>query len=414
MSDRSATDPRRPPSSHPRQLRFDLLVLAAVLGLAGFGLGGIALAQPAVRATARPIGYRVSGTFSYSGAVNPDSIYAAPRVVTGQPVFLKLVHALGVSFAFRLTSDQTLVAAGTAQMTARVQNGQGLSRTLQLQRPTAFTGSGGAVRGTLSLHEIAVIAQQYGAAAGGFQQPVTVRLVPVIRVRGSVGGLPLNTVMAPALTLTLNGQVLQPPATGGSRLYRVTSTGIIPRVVDVPSALSFRELSLPLRQAEFIALGLLAAALALAAVSSRSILGALNHRDERVRIEARHGALLVPVLSAPDGRLIELESFDGLVGLAKRFETLILAAEDGSTTSYMVLDSGVVYLYRTRSNPLPQHTASEDDTSAVPARGPSGSLSDHSRLIAAFAGARSQNGSPSSPRGGSSRRPPAERASTRR
>ena len=344
-----------------RPLSLEVVLVAAVLGIVGLLMGGFALAQPPQRTVARPVTYSVTGAFAYTAPVDPHSLYGASRLTTGEPVFLSLVHQLTVSFAFHVASRLPLVVSGSAQLVARLQAGQDLNRTFALQPPTVYRGARGIVRGTISLPQVSAVVQQLVAVTGGIQQQPTLQIVPRITVHGTLGGRPLRTSVAPALGFALNGNVLQPTAPGaagglsGLHPYSVTQSGAIARFVEVPTTLSFRGLSLSRREAELISLGLLALAVILLAIGGRRMLGQLNHRDERVRIAARHGDRLVAVLSAPSGRLVEMASFDGLVDLSKRFDCPILQMDEATGCAYLILDDGIVYRYRPGGEPSSAH-----------------------------------------------------------
>ncbi len=329
------------------QLARDLLVVAALAGAVGVVLGAIALRQPARRVVSRAVPYRVVGVVGYHAPVDPRSIYGRDQLSTGEPVYLGLVHMLTITVAYRVVGTQPMAVTSRARLAVVVSAGQGLSRIVPMAVRTHSDGARGTISGLLAVSALESIVQGYQAASVDPPLTISVQIRPSITVRGVMLGRSLATTAGSPIPFMFTGQELEPPsvAAGQQNPFRLASAGSVSRPVTVPAQLTLLFLTLGVDRARWIALGLLVAAALIALVAGLPLLRALTHREEAVRIEARHGSEVVPVLDVPPGPVVEMASFEGLAEVARRYDGVILRAPAGSTVAYLVLDTGIVYRY---------------------------------------------------------------------
>jgi signal peptidase len=337
-----------------RALAGDPVALAPLILLAGsLVVAGLAFSRPVSQVVSRPGLYEQSGTFSYSGSARRGAAYPAGVVRTGEPVFLRLVDRLDVRFAYRLRSEGERSVGGTARLVAELQAPNGWRRTIPLAATRRFDGDSVELRGTLELDRLRALIRELERTTGARADSYAFALRPEIRLEGSVAGQRVAETFAPALAMRLNAVQLAlettdvPGAAANTSLDR-TQQGSGRR--SVASTVSLGPLSLAVPRLRVVALlgillGLMAAALA-------ALHGRRTGGDEAAEIAARYGPLLVE--AAPRARreaVRDVETMDGLVRLAQRYERMILHERDGAAHAYLVEDDGVVYRYRT--GPVP-------------------------------------------------------------
>jgi len=322
------------------------IVAAAVAGCVA--LAFVSFARPLTRAETVEAAYAHQGRFEYEARVPRSPVYPDGYVGTGEPVFLRLVPRLGVSFAYELESQQAVDARGTIALDARLSDGRGWERVLPLTTETHFTDGNATASGVLDLAWIERIVEDVRDLTGSAQATYTVAVLPRVQVEGTVGSQPVDATFAPALTFDLDDLRLQPSFDGGEGIGPLAprEPGSGTRTSD--AEVSLGPLSLSVATARRVSLLGFAVLLLVGGIA----LGVRRRRpggDESGWIEARHGHLIVPVSRPPDhwANVADVGDFEALVRLADRYGRLILhLVGDGS---YIVEDGGNAYRYRTHA-----------------------------------------------------------------
>jgi hypothetical protein len=318
-------------------------------------VAALAFTQPVTVAALAGRSYAQSGTLSYNAPVSPASVYGTSQVVTGEPLYDSSVHTVTFGYTYTFTAATARAVGGTEQLVATIDNGQGLTRTIDLQPVTPFAGDRFSATATVPLSSFAAVANEFSQAAGTQGDgSYTVAISPSVAVHGQVGTAPVHATFATPVSLTLNATGLFPASSAGSSTpgvratlhpFSVTSSGSVTVPVQRSHVLF---LHLPVSTARTLAAAVFLASLVLCALVGLSLLRDTKDKDEDVRIAARYASLLVDVTSLPSSVevvTVPLSTMDDLVAVARRLEAPILH-ESGATGTYAVIDNGVLYTYR--------------------------------------------------------------------
>lgn len=336
----------RPSRAVPAELK-PLLTGLAAAALACVALAAISFGRPLTGTETVEAAYAHQGRFEYEARVSRNAAYPDGQVSTGEPVFLRLVPRLRVSFSYRLESELPVDAAGRIALDARLSDGRGWERVLPLALERSFATGGSTVSGVLDLARIERIVEDVRELTGSGQTAFTVALLPRVEVAGKVGRETVDATFAPALSFDLGDLRLQPNLEAGEGVGPLAprEPGSGTRVA--PADVSLGALSLSVanaRRASLLGIAalLLLGGLALAARSRG------RDEDEHDWIRARYGHLLVPVAgrSGEWAQVTDLADIDALVRLAEHTGKLILLVADGADRSYVVEDGGNAYRYR--------------------------------------------------------------------
>ncbi len=230
------------------------------------------------------------------------------------------------------------------RLDARLSDGRGWERTLNLSPARPFAGRHASMSGTLEEAD-----RPDARLTGSGQSAFTVAVVPLVSVTGSVGSEPVDAVFAPTPAFDLGDLRLQPK-------LDVAGEGVSPFAPREPGAgtqttshrLELGAVSLPVTTARVLAvIGLIASALL--AVLALGLLSLRFRGEEHARIAARYGHMLLPVLSRSQEwtRVTELADIESLVHLAEHHDRMILHVVDEHEHVYLVEEDGSVYRYRT-------------------------------------------------------------------
>jgi signal peptidase len=330
------------------------LVASLMLGLVAFTRGS----TPGGVATAA---WRQHGVFSYSAPAPRGPVYPRGRLGTGDAVFLRLVPAVNVRFAYRLDAPFAERLAGTARLDLTVRGANGWESSMRLGRPQRFKGDRVLVQGRLELARLRSLIASVERLTGTTSPGYTVTIEPKIAVSGAVGGQHVRTAFSPPLVFALDELHLQPqqpsPSTPGAAapdaLHPVQSAAVTGRVRAVGVG------PLPLGIARALAvLGVAGSLLGLAALGGLLPLGSPPGEQIPARYRSRLISVGKPKHSAVDGWVVDVDSFDALAQLADHYDRLILHQRHAKGESYLVEDGGVAYRY-TPTAPLPSLSGEE-------------------------------------------------------
>jgi signal peptidase I len=331
-------------------VRHDRLRLLAGVSCAAVVLAGLAVVsftRPAVTTASDASAYVHQGRFSYDAAVRRSAAYPSGLVSTGQPVFLRLVPRLRVSFDYRLETQRRVSSALVTRLDVRVSDGRGWERVLPLAAEQRTSGTRAAVSGVLDLRRLERLVEDVTTITGSGQASYTVAVQPQVAFSGRVGGDPVETVFAPELLFDLSDQRLQPNLQAGGG-----GVGpLAPRLAGSGTRPAAAELSLGVGR---ISVGA-ARTLSLAGLAVLLLLGGIalatagrGPRDEHLLIESAYGHLLLPLRPPLPAwpAFVEVADVAALARLAAQHGGMILRVTDGLTYSYVVEGEGVAYRYR--------------------------------------------------------------------
>lgn len=342
---RVAQAPRWRPAI-PAELK-PLLTGLAAAAVACVALAVISFGRPPNGSESVEAAYAHQGRFEYEARIPKSAAYPDGQVSTGEPVFLRLVPRLRVTFTYRLESELPVAASGRIALAARISDGRGWERVLPLAVERPFANSSSTVSGVIDLERIERIVEEVRTLTGSAQAAYTVAVLPRVDVTGRVGSDSVDATFAPALSFDAGDLRLQPSVGGDEGIgpFAPREPGSGTRTA--PAEVSLGALSLSVATARRvsllgIALLLLLGGLALATQRRRQA------GDEDERIRARYGHLLLPVSSRSGGsdHVIELADIDALVRLAEHRGRLILHVVEGPDRAYLVEDGGTAYRYR--------------------------------------------------------------------
>lgn len=304
----------------------------ALLAAATFALPGNATED---------LSYTQHGSLTYAGSASPDAAYPDGRVATGDPVFLRIVDRLAVTFTYAIASDDTPTLEGALSMVATIgDRGSRWSRTITLRPPTRFLAPRQTTSATLDLAALRAITQRFERITG--QQPphYDVSVVATVDLVGTLAQIPAQATLTATIPFTMNGQLLQPTEepSGAPPAYAVARPGSV-RAVGRPLTL-IGVGYLPLRAAAGSGMLIfLALSLPYARRARRAVLR-YPRRIARMIVEARADATRAPARS-----LILVTSMEDLAWIAHRGNRPILHEHHEDADVFEVHDSDVVYRF---------------------------------------------------------------------
>lgn len=338
-----------------------LLIVAATLAVACALVAVYAGTRPAARTVTQRVHYTQKGHITYHAAAPAGPVYPNGTLDTGDPIFLQLVHRVGIRVAYRFAVDAPAHLQGTQQVFLQVNGPTGWTRQLALSPVRHFTGTAISTPGAIDLRAVQALLSQVQKATGIPAVGASVAIVMKVHVAGTVAGQPVDESFTPAasfelqpLELTPSGGAPPPTAGAGSSGtpssesgFEPTAPGTVTSVSPVPNTFTFAGHTLSYSAITWLALGGLLVAGALAA-----LLAVLLRRnrafDEAARIRARYAHLLVPILIGEDlgWPPVDVTSFKALVRLAESAGQLILHHQADAVDTYLVNDNGTVYRYQ--------------------------------------------------------------------
>ena len=342
---------RREPSAALPSTGFVVAAAGAGALVAAAVLGGVAFTRPLERSLVWANVYVQHGRFSYAATVERGATYQAPRVRSGDPVYLKLVQRLPVAFAYRLQATHPVGIAGSAGLDAVVRDDEGWLHRLVLAPSRAFSGASTTLHGTLDLRRIQKLIFAFERETGVHNTLYHVTLAPHVAVHGTVAARPLATSFAPTLAFDLDAYRLavvvpsDPGASPNALTQSVGGSGTRTETAYLHAA----SRSVTVAQARRLAKLLGIVGLALAVVGG--LLTLLGRREQEVTaIRRRYEDWIIDVMPDPHRSSDErrVPSMDALARLAERYDRLILHERRDDADAFLVEDDGIVYTYLVR------------------------------------------------------------------
>jgi signal peptidase I len=344
----------------------DLLIAGIAVLLGSAAVAAVAYSRPVVAPAPTSFAYTQGGAFSYSSSTASGPAYPGGRVVTGDPVFIKLVHDVNMRFAYRFSAGAPHHIAGHASLAAKITSSSGWTRTLELEPSTAFTGDRVVVGGTLALGSLIKVLnglENTTAVSGNYQ----LSLIPHVSIAGVIGNVPTHTVFSTPLPFSLDTLELQPVlSSGASTAVATTGTAVNPldpsssaSVIGTarqPRTLAFGPLKISVGDARDGAAGGLVVAICLLLSGAVFLVRATARQDDGAsELLARYRRSLVRVTRAPrpsESELVELGDMETLVRIAERYDRMILHESMMGADTFSVPEDGVLYRYAVPSEVL--------------------------------------------------------------
>jgi signal peptidase I len=352
-----------PLRDHLRSHLGALLIASAVAAGVFLALGIVAFSRPSSRTVATSTPYSQQVRFGYSAHVRPGLIYPQGTLTTGDPIFLTLVRNVTVSIDYALGTYAPSTVTGIEEVDLQLTGPGGWTRNLVLTPPTRFTGPQTSTEVTLDVPQLQSLVAKIDRLTGGTVfGGSTISVVPEVRVKGTVAGHPIDTSFAPALGFQLEAAQLvsegvstgassdgQPSTTAPKVGYTQTDTGAVTAAPNSePTTLAVLGVSPAISLLRWLAI------IGFVISSASALYFYLRRRAEpfleTTHIQARYGAMIVPVLAGEDlgWPAVDVPTIQALVKLAQSGQRLILHSRAPGVDTYMVNDEGTVYRYQVR------------------------------------------------------------------
>jgi hypothetical protein len=350
----------------PAVVAGDVVIAGAAVLLASAAVASVAFTRHLAGPSPTSVPYTQSGAFSYTSNSASGPAYPGGRVVTGDPVFLKLVNDVNMLFTYRFSAKAPHQIVGTASLDATISSTSGWKKTLVLQPPTHFTGDRAVLSGTLMLEPLMSMLhglERTTAVSGSY----TLSLAPHVSIAGTIGGFATHTVFSAPLSFSLDQLELQPMLTSGaantagqpgasSSLLKPAISGSVTGTVQQPRTLAFGPASVRVATARKIAVdGLTLGICLLLGGLALMIRASIRRGDLANDILGRYGRLLVRVTRAPRpsaSDLVELDDMETLVRIAERYDRMILHERMMGADTFCVPEDGILYRYAIPSEVL--------------------------------------------------------------
>jgi signal peptidase I len=334
-----------------------LFIGSSVVAATCFVLGLLAFVHPAHRPNPVTTPYTQQVSFGYGARVPAGLVYSDGVLRTGDPIFLSLVHQLGVGVDYRLSTAARHDVSGTEQVLLRLTGPTEWTRTIPLTPSRRFPGDHFSTQVTLDLPQLQALITRVGALTGAAGNGgYTIAVEPRISLTGTVAGRPINTSFKPALTFQLGAAQLIPgsgsTSSGASQPNLAPSqSGSVATGATASSNLGVAGVALPVTALRWIAVigFLLSAPVALLTFGLKRG----QPFEETQRIQSKYGHLIVPIVATTEALSwapYEVPDMKALVRLAESGDRLILHHRDEDGDTYLVNDESTVYRYQIRDN----------------------------------------------------------------
>lgn len=346
-------------------------ILAGIALALGLILVAIGFVTP-LHKTAPVTAYKQTGAFAYTAtAVRSDPAYPSGVAHTGDPLFLNDFKTATLSFAYQFKSPLKHNVHGTIAFRAQLTSDTTWHRNVTITPARRFTGDLAVASGDVALGGLRALLTELGQDSGDAGGSYTVTLLPVVTVRGTVGGKPISDTFSPSLPFSVTDAIAKlnvaGPATLPGASYATESpasvqasaldpsqTGTIPGVA--PRYLNVARYSLPVSDARGLGLAFLAL------VGLILLLKPLKPKrdpwsNER-RVAFRFGIVVVDVVElGSTGVETSVSDFENLALMARYCERPIYKAVHDGIETYGVEDGGRWYTFRKPESGEPEHVA---------------------------------------------------------
>ncbi|MGZ4177987.1 MAG: signal peptidase I [Solirubrobacteraceae bacterium] len=374
------------------------LLMGVGAAAAGFAiLAGFAVEHPSTKTVTEKVSYTQRTNFSYRADAPRGAVYPNGVVSTGDPIFLALVHRIGLKATYHFDALGAKRVTGSQQLVLKLSGPSGWSRSIPLTPVRHFTGVTSTAATVLDLGAVQSLLQQVQKQTGlpaayGF----TLAIALSGHVHGSLAGQPVDQGYNSAMPFTLQPLELQPgiaSTPGGSQNAtgpNQKKNGSVTASSTVPNPLHV--LGRTMSYSTLAWVGLLGFVIcALSMVPLAVLLRRNSAFDEAARIRARYGHMLVPILIGEDlgWPPVDVTTFKALVRLAEAAGQVILHHQDDAVDTYLVNDNGTVYRYQIKLPVVSWGEWTETNLAADPA-----ALAEAATALADVAAAPSNGAAP--------------------
>ena len=321
------------------------IFLLTVLLLGAAILGIVAFRQPILNEVVTPIGYEEQAFFRYTANV-PEGIYDSTQIAPGEPIFRKLNGAFTVHMDYLFLSTYSTDISGSYRLLAKVSDGSGWKRSIELTPQGEFSGNVFTTSGTLVLDNIQAFVDALETETGVERGRYELSIITEIETTGTIDGLKLTSTFSPELIFTIND--LEVVLKGDSLdALNPTQTKMLSRTDYVPNTISIFGMNLAVRNARFISLVIGLPTLFLLSTLLIQIYRS-SQENELARLKIWYGPRLIEtrdpsLLTRPNN--IEIATLDGLVNLAEQDQRTILYLPDGKQQHLFVQTAEQLYHY---------------------------------------------------------------------
>jgi hypothetical protein len=355
------------PDAGPRINYGAFLTASAAAAAVFLVVGLISFARPASKATVVPTPYTQQVTFGYSAHAPAGPVYPSGAVHTGDPIFLSLVHQVSIHVNYRFSSTAQDDIVGTEKILLQLTAESGWNRTIVLTPRTHFTGDHTDTAVTLDVRQLQSLLGKVAELTGLPDATYAVAVEPLVHIKGTVAGEPLDLNFSPTMNFQLGSQQLvsqgaqstsSATTAGGSSTaagassasLKASHSGAVGIPANAPATITVLGVSANVSLLRWIAvIGLL---LSIAA----SVYFYLRKRSEpfveSVRIQSQYGHMIIPIMSGEDlgWPPVDVPNIKALVKLAEAGQRLILHNRSNDVDTYMVNEEGTVYRYQVKAS----------------------------------------------------------------
>ena len=323
-------------------------------------MGFMAFTRSPLRSQSTAVPFTEWGAFDYSAAAPVGPTYPSGRVVTGDPVYLRLVPGIDLAFSYRIESRTPVSdVSGTVSLTAVLADATGWQHKVTLQKATPFLFGQVMAKGRLDITRLQELLEQMRSDTGVQGGSATVTIAADVSSVATIGDSNVTRQFRPTLTFALEPlqlrlrQPISATAPSPSEGVRSHLDSSVLRTTSSPDDLVI--LGRHLRVAMARRLSMLAVLAAAATLWSADRLRR-QLRAEPARIELRHGHRIIPVAgSAPHAIAVDVTTMQDLARLAEQENRLILHHRSDDADVYLLRTDRAVYRYTARQ---PERAAS--------------------------------------------------------
>jgi signal peptidase I len=312
-------------------------VLGALTLLACLG-ETVLLLLPATQTHVAQATVTQTGRFDYSATAARGATYPTGTVTTGDPVYLRLVDGLTVSFTDTVEGRGLSDLTGTVHLDVALATADGWRAELPSGAPAAPDGGRVAAAVRLDPAAAAALLRQHAAEVGSSGTAASLTVTPVVELAGTVAGRSWSAGPVPGVSFGLDANTLQ--LTGGSSAL----APVVPAIVHVPQtgprSLGAAWGTVPLRVAR------LAVALLLAVVALGWLVATRLARPGSAGAELlpRFTGRVVAVSAiTPAGAVIDVRDAAALRRVAERLDLPVLHQRGPGGHTFAVQDSDTTY-----------------------------------------------------------------------
>ncbi len=323
------------------------LFILAALFLGALVLGISAFRQPVLNEISTPVAYEQQAIFRYTANV-PSGIYDSTQVAPGEPIFRRLNGSFTLDMDYLFISTHPNNISGKYRLLARVSDGSGWKRTIELTPESTFSGNVFTTSGTLVLDDIQAFIDVLETETGIQRGRYALSIMTEIQIEGTLDGLPLSATFSPEIDFDVSELevVLKGDSANADILKPVESAALMRKEYEA-NTISIFGMNLSVKAARWIALGLGLPSLFLLLISLGQIYRS-SQENELERLKIWYGSRLIeardPNLLTHSNR-VEIASLDGLASLAEQDQRTILYLPDGEEQHLFVQTPEQLYHY---------------------------------------------------------------------